>query len=342
MEKYISNVVSPKVSIAPMVDRTDRHFRYFARILTKKPLLYTEMISCQGIINGNRKQLLDFNTIEKPLSLQIAGSSPEEIYEAVKIADNWDYDEINLNAGCPSDRVSGNLMGATLMAYPKLVKEMVDAMASATKKPITVKHRIGIDGKNILPQCFNRTLLDRYEDMVNFISIVEKSRVHRFIIHARIAILEGLSPKENREIPPLRYEEVYRLKKEFSHLNIEINGGIKTLEEINHHLKFVNGTMIGRAAYNNSFILRELDSLYNKGEINNISRKEVIEEFIPYIESLENLGGNSFYAIKHMIGLFEGKPGSKRWRQILGTPASKNIKASELLKIALKELPLEI
>ena len=342
MEKYISNVVSPKVSIAPMVDRTDRHFRYFARILTKKPLLYTEMISCQGIINGNRKQLLDFNTIEKPLSLQIAGSSPEEIYEAVKIADNWDYDEINLNAGCPSDRVSGNLMGATLMAYPKLVKEMVDAMASATKKPITVKHRIGIDGKNILPQCFNRTLLDRYEDMVNFISIVEKSRVHRFIIHARIAILEGLSPKENREIPPLRYEEVYRLKKEFSHLNIEINGGIKTLEEINHHLKFVNGAMIGRAAYNNSFMLRELDSLYNKGEINNISRKEVIEEFIPYIESLENLGGNSFYAIKHMIGLFEGKPGSKRWRQILGTPASKNIKASELLKIALKELPLEI
>ncbi|WP_032122358.1 tRNA dihydrouridine(20/20a) synthase DusA [Clostridium amazonitimonense] len=339
MEKYISNVVSPKVSIAPMVDKTDRHFRYFARILTKKPLLYTEMISCQGIINGNRKQLLDFNTIEKPLSLQIAGSSPEEIYAAVKIADNWDYDEINLNAGCPSDRVSGNLMGATLMAYPKLVKEMVDAMASATKKPITVKHRIGINGKNILPQCFNRTLLDRYEDMVNFISIVEKSRVHRFTIHARIAILEGLSPKENREIPPLRYEEVYRLKKEFSHLNIEINGGIKTLEDINHHLKFVNSVMIGRAAYNNSFMLRELDSLYNKGEINSISRKEVIEEFIPYIESLENFGGNSFYAIKHMIGLFEGKPGSKKWRQILGTPASKNIKASELLKIALKELP---
>lgn len=342
MEKYISNTHSPKVSIAPMVDITDRHFRYFARILTKKPLLYTEMISCQGIINGNRNKLLDFNKIEKPLSLQIAGSTPEEIYAAIKIADNWDYDEINLNAGCPSDRVSGNFMGATLMAYPKLVKEMVDAMRSATKKPITIKHRIGIDGKNILPSSFHRTLLDSYQDMFDFISIVEKSKIDRFIIHARIAILDGLSPKENREIPPLRYEDVYRLKKEFPYLNMEINGGIKTLEEINHHLKFVNSVMIGRAAYNNSFMLRELDSLYTKGEINNISRKDVIDEFIPYIENLENLGGNSFYAIKHIIGLFEGRPGSKRWKQILGTPASQNIKASDLLKIALKELPKEV
>ncbi|MDP4089532.1 MAG: tRNA dihydrouridine(20/20a) synthase DusA, partial [Bacillota bacterium] len=210
MDEYLSQTPSPMVSIAPMVDKTDRHFRYFSRILTSKALLYTEMITCQAILHGDRNKLLDFSPEEKPVALQIAGSSPEEVYEAVRLAEDWDYDEINLNVGCPSDRVSGNCMGAALMAYPELVHDMLEAMRKATTKPVTVKHRIGIEGRNVLPETFTRTLFDRYEDMVNFVTTIKKAQVDRFIIHARIAILEGLSPKENREIPPLRYDEVYR------------------------------------------------------------------------------------------------------------------------------------
>ena len=341
MDKYISKIPSPLVSIAPMVDRTDKHFRYFARLLTSHTLLYTEMITAQAIIKGDRNKVLDFDPFEKPLALQIAGSTPEEIYEAVKIAEQWDYDEINLNIGCPSDRVSGNCMGAALMAYPELVREMVESTRKATNKPVTVKHRIGIEGKNILPESFNRTLLDSYEDMVNFVTIVGKAPVDRFIVHARIAILEGLSPKENREIPPLRYDEVYRLKDEFPHLKIEINGGIKTLVDIQRHLEKVDSVMIGRVAYDDPFMLRELDSLFT-GKINKISRGEVIESLIPYIEALESQGENSHYAIKHTLGLFTGKSGSRLYKQLLGTPISSGISASEILRKALRELPADV
>jgi tRNA-dihydrouridine synthase A len=342
VERYISRVSPPKVSIAPMVDRTDRHFRYFCRLLTKRSLLYTEMITAHAIMNGDRSRLLDFDPLEKPLALQIAGSTPKEIYEAVKVSENWDYDEINLNAGCPSDRVSGNEMGACLMAYPELVAEMVAAMKEATKKPVTVKHRIGIERKNILPASFERTLLDRYEDMVNFVTTTEKSGVDRFIIHARIAILEGLSPKENREIPPLRYEEVYRLKRDFPHLNIEINGGIKTVEEMEEHLKHVDGIMVGRAAYEDPFILTQADRLFETGEVNSITRREIINNLIPYVERMEALGTAPHHILRHILGLFFDKRGSKLWKQLTSPPYPKGYDGKQLLVRALKELPQEV
>src|SRR5690554_5445791 len=195
-----------------MVDITDRHFRYFCRLLTKKSMLYTEMITSSAIIHGDRNKLLDFDSFEKPIALQIAGCDKKEIQKAVKIAEEWDYDEINLNVGCPSDRVSGNQMGATLMAYPDLVGEIIEAMKKETKKPITVKHRIGIDGTNILPNSLPKLVFDKYEDLEYFVKVLSNVGVDHLIIHARIAILEGLSPRDNRKIPPLRYDEVYRIK----------------------------------------------------------------------------------------------------------------------------------
>lgn len=335
-------IIPPKVSIAPMVDVTDKHFRYFMRLLTKKALLYTEMITCEGIYHGDEEKLLAFNSVEHPVALQIAASSVEQIKKAMPKIKNWDYDEINLNAGCPSDRVSGNLMGACLMAYPELVRDMLFTIKEYTDKPVTVKHRIGIDGKNILPSDFKRTLFDTYEDMHHFVSVIREAKPERYTIHARIAILEGLSPKENREIPPLRYEEVYRLKEEFPELSIEINGGFKTIEEIKAQLDKVDSVMIGRLARDNPFVMKYVDSIYGESSSSKLTRRQIIEEFISYAELCQDKGENAYYAIRHMDGLFLGKRGSKRWKQILNTPASHNIKASELLRISLKELPQEV
>jgi len=200
--------IKNKISVAPMVDKTDRNFRNFVRMINKDVTLYTEMITAQAIVKGDTDYILGFDEVENPIVLQISASNKKEAYEAVKIAEEYNYDEINLNVGCPSDRVSGNAMGAYLMAFPELVAEIVHEMKKATKKPVSIKHRIGIDGKGVLPDSFDRTLLDRYEDMLNFINITEQAGVNKYIIHARIAILAGLDPKENREIPPLRYDEV--------------------------------------------------------------------------------------------------------------------------------------
>ena len=274
-----------KISIAPMVDRTDRNFRNFVRMINKDVLLYTEMITAQAILNGDLDYILGFDEVEHPIALQIAATNPKEAYQAVKIAEKYAYDEINLNVGCPSDRVSGNMMGAYLMAFPEEVANIVKAMKDATSKPISIKHRIGIDGKNILPDTFERTLLDKYEDMMNFIHITEKSGVNKYIIHARIAILAGLDPKQNRSIPPLRYDEVYRVKKENPNLHIEINGGVKTVEEIDEHLKHVDSVMLGREIYDNPMILTEFGKYYgSEGEIN-ITRKGIIEKMIHYVEN---------------------------------------------------------
>ena len=339
MKKLIE---APRVSIAPMIDVTDKHFRYFMRLITKKALLYTEMLTCEGIFHGDAHRLLNFNEIEHPVALQIAASSTEQIKRAMPIINKWNYDEINLNAGCPSDRVSGNLMGACLMAYPELVRDMIKTIKEFTDKPVTVKHRIGIEGRNILPASFTRTLLDTYEDMNHFVSIVDEAKPDSYIIHARIAILEGLSPKENRDIPPLRYEEVYRLKDEHPELNIEINGGFKNLEAMKVQMALLDGVMIGRIAKDNPFLLRGVDALYKGGVFNHISRREIIEEYIPYVEACEGEGENAYMAIKHMDGLFTGVRGSKRWKQIINTSASQGIKASELLRMALRELPQDV
>lgn len=319
-----------KISIAPMVDRTDRNFRNFVRMINKDVLLYTEMITAQAILNGDLDYILGFDEVEHPIVLQIAATNPEEAYRAVKIAEKYNYDEINLNVGCPSDRVSGNMMGAYLMAFPKEVANIVKAMKEATNKPISIKHRIGIDGKNILPASFERTLLDKYEDMVNFINTTKEIGVNKYIIHARIAILAGLDPKQNRSIPPLRYDEVYRVKKEYPELHIEINGGIKSVKEIDEHLNYVDSVMLGREIYDNPMILTEFGK-YNGKEIN-ITRKEIIEKMIYYVENMEKQQLRPHLFLMHTHGLFHNIRGSKAWKRAINEPKADSRTLRELLK----------
>ena len=324
------NVVENKISIAPMVDRTDKNFRNFVRMINKDVLLYTEMITAQAILNGDLDYILGFNEVEHPIVLQIAATNPKEAYEAIKIAEKYNYDEINLNVGCPSDRVSGNMMGAYLMGFPEEVADIVRAMKDATSKPISIKHRIGIDGKNILPESFERTLLDKYEDMMNFINITRRAGVNKYIIHARIAILAGLDPKQNRTIPPLRYDEVYRVKNENPDLHIEINGGIKTIEEIDNHLKYVDSVMLGREVYDNPMILTEFGKYYGK-EIN-ITRKEIIEKMIYYVENMEKQSLRPHLFLMHTHGLFHNVRGSKAWKRAINEPKANSDTLRELLK----------
>lgn len=331
-----------RISIAPMVDITDRYFRYFCRLLTKKSMLYTEMITSSAIIHGDRNKLLDFDPFEKPITLQIAGCNKKEIGEAVKIAEDWDYDEINLNVGCPSDRVSGNQMGATLMAYPELVAELYQAMKRETNKAVTVKHRIGIDGTNILPSSLSKVIFDEYKDLEYFVKVLSDVGVRHLIIHARIAILEGLSPKDNREIPPIRYDEVYKIKENFPELFIEINGGIKTIESIEEHLNHVDGVMLGRVAHDNPFLLREVDQFFDGGQVNNISRREVIKGLIDYAERFGEDQKIGYQALKNNLGLFHNKRGSKLWRQLLTPPWEEANNTRDILERALKLLPKEV
>ena len=319
-----------KISIAPMVDRTDRNFRNFVRMINKDVLLYTEMITAQAILNGDLDYILGFDEVEHPIVLQIAATNPEEAYKAVKIAEKYNYDEINLNVGCPSDRVSGNMMGAYLMAFPKEVANIVKAMKEATDKPISIKHRIGIDGKNILPASFERTLLDKYEDMVNFINTTKEIGVNKYIIHARIAILAGLDPKQNRSIPPLRYDEVYRVKKEYPDLHIEINGGIKSVKEIDEHLNYVDSVMLGREIYDNPMILTEFGKYYGKDI--NITRKEIIEKMIYYVENMERQQLRPHLFLMHTHGLFHNIRGSKAWKRAINEPKADSRTLRELLK----------
>ena len=319
-----------KISIAPMVDRTDRNFRNFVRMINKDVLLYTEMITAQAILNGDLDYILGFDEVEHPIVLQIAATNPEEAYKAVKIAEKYNYDEINLNVGCPSDRVSGNMMGAYLMAFPKEVANIVKAMKEATGKPISIKHRIGIDGKNILPSSFERTLLDKYEDMVNFINTNKETGVNKYIIHARIAILAGLDPKQNRSIPPLRYDEVYRVKKEYPDLHIEINGGIKSVKEIDEHLKYVDSVMLGREIYDNPMILTEFGKYYGKDI--NITRKEIIEKMIYYVENMERQQLRPHLFLMHTHGLFHNIRGSKAWKRAINEPKADSETLRELLE----------
>lgn len=319
------------ISVAPMVDRTDRHFRNFIRMINKDILLYTEMVTAQAIINGDLEYVLGIDDIENPIVLQIAATNKREAYEAVKIAENYNYDEINLNVGCPSDRISGNMMGAYLMAFPELVAEIVTEMKKATKKPISIKHRIGIDGKNVLPSNFERTLLDQYEDMINFINITEKADIKKYIVHARIAVLAGLDPKQNREIPPLRYDEVYRLKGEKPYLHIEINGGIKTVNEIDIHLKYVDSVMIGREIYDNPMIVAQFGKYYNKSI--EISRKEILEKMIRYVEKIEQENKRPHSFLMHTHGLFHGVRGSKYWKREINHPSANSETLKKLIQL---------
>lgn len=293
------------LSIAPMMDRTDRHYRYFMRQITRRTLLYTEMVTSAAIKHGDRAYLLGFSPQENPLALQVGGDNPQDLAECARIAEDMGYDEINLNVGCPSDRVQSGHFGACLMKTPLLVAQCIEAMSAATKIPVSVKHRIGVDE------------LDRYEDMQNFVRILSESGCRRFSIHARKAWLQGLSPKDNREVPPLRYADVHRIKQEFPHLFIEINGGLITLEQAHEQLKYVDAVMIGRAAYDNPYLFATSDREFFGDETPIRSRLEVAEAMIAYIDEWMVRGLKLHKITRHMLQLFHGQAGSRLWKRIL-------------------------
>ena len=300
------------ISIAPMMDRTDRHYRFMMRKITRKTLLYTEMVHCKAILHGNKDRLIGFDSQEKPLALQVGGDDPKELAQCAQIAEEWGYDEINMNVGCPSSRVQSGNFGACLMAQPERVAEGVSRMRDACSIPVTVKHRIGIDD------------LDRYEDMYRFVDIVSKAGSDRFSVHARKAWLKGLSPKENRNIPPLRYEEIFRLKQEFPQLHIEINGGVRSQEEMHRHLKHVDAVMIGRAAYDNPWLFSSVDSSFFGAPDLGFSRIEVLESMIPYFEERMAKGVKMMSLTRHMLQLFSHRKGAKLWKRELGEASAKN------------------
>lgn len=300
-----------RVSVAPMMDWTTKDYRFFARLFNPNIILYTEMVTTGAILFGDAKRHLDFNKQEHPLVLQLGGSDPKDLALSSKMAQDWGYEEINLNVGCPSDRVQNNKIGACLMAEPELVATCIAQMQQDVQIPVHVKHRIGIDD------------MQSYEEMLHFVDTVAKTGCTYFVVHARIALLKGLSPKENRDVPPLRYEDVYRLKQERPHLTIEINGGIKTVEETQHHLKYVDGVMIGREAYHNPYLLAELgESLW---QLPPPDRFDIIEQMIPYIEKRLAEGAPLSIITRHILGLFQNLPGARKWRQALSGGQAKSL-----------------
>ena len=293
-----------KVSVAPMMDCTDRHERFFLRLISKNTLLYTEMIVSEAINRGDKKKLLEFNINEKPVALQIGGSSPELLAEASKIGEDFGYDEINLNLGCPSKKVEKNKFGACLMKEPNLVADCLSKMQSATKLPVTIKTRIGYDN------------VEDYENFYNFISTLRDTGVKTFIIHSRKAILGKFTPKQNLNIPPLKYDYVYNLKKDFLNEEIIINGGITSTDEIKSHLTKTDGVMIGRAAYHTPYLLAEIEKeIFNNEDIP--SRQEVIENLIPYVREELKKGTRLNQIMRHTLGLFHGQAGASYWKRYL-------------------------
>tara|TARA_Y100000591_G_scaffold270373_1_gene245206 strand:- start:130 stop:1122 length:993 start_codon:yes stop_codon:yes gene_type:complete len=293
-----------KVSVAPMMDCTDRHERYFLRLISKNVLLYTEMIVDEAINRGDEKKLLEFNINEKPVALQLGGSSANLLSQAAKIGEDFGYDEINLNLGCPSKKVEKNKFGACLMKEPNLVADCLSKMQSVTKLPVTIKTRIGYDN------------VEDYENFHKFISIIKETGVKTFIIHARKAMLGNFTPKQNLNIPPLKYEYVYKLKKDFPKEQIIINGGITSVDEIKPHLEKTDGVMIGRAAYHTPYILAEIEKeIFNNDKV--LSRQEVIEQLIPYIKNELNKGTRLNQIMRHTLGLFHGQNGASYWKRYL-------------------------
>ena len=299
-----SSLPPRRVSVAPMMDWTDRHCRYFHRQITRHTWLYTEMVTTGSVIYGDAARQLDFNQEEQPVALQLGGSDPGDLAKCAKLGQQWGYDEINLNCGCPSERVVRGAFGACLMAEPRLVADCVKAMHDAVDIDISVKHRIGIDD------------VDTYGFVRDFVGTVAEAGCKIFIVHARNAILKGLSPKENREIPPLKYDFVYQLKRDFPELEIIINGGIRTVEEIDEHLKHLDGVMIGREAYHNPWLLSVFDERYYGDAAQTKSRLQVVESMLPYIEAQVATGGPRMNSIvRHMLGLMSGLRGARLFRQ---------------------------
>ncbi len=293
-----------KVSIAPMMDCTDRHERYFLRLISKNVLLYTEMIVSEAISRGDKKKLLSFNINEKPVALQIGGSSPKLLAEATRVGEEFGYDEINLNLGCPSKKVEKNKFGACLMKEPNLVADCLSKMQSVSSLPITIKTRIGYDNT------------EDYENLYNFITVLKNTGIKTFIIHARKAVLGKFTPKQNLNIPPLKYDFVYRLKEDFPDKEIIINGGISSVNEIKNHLKKVDGVMIGRAAYHSPYLLAEIEKEIFNNE-NSPSREKVIEKLLIYVKEEIKKGTRLNQIMRHTLGLFHGQTGSSFWKRYL-------------------------
>lgn len=306
-----------------MMDRTDRHFRFFMRQITQRTLLYTEMVTAQAILHGDRQRLLGFDPAERPLALQIGGDDPQQLAICARIGADMGYDEINLNVGCPSSRVQEGHFGACLMAQPERVADCVSAMQSAVSIPVTVKHRIGIDSR------------DRYEDMEHFVTTVAAAGCRRFTVHARKAWLQGLSPKDNRNIPPLRYGDVYRLKRAHPDLWIEINGGIKTMVEAHQHLNQTDAVMIGRAAYDTPYLLATVDQDIYGDDRPVRSRQQVVQAMFSYVERWNARGYKLHTISRHMLQLFHGRPGSRAWKRYLTENACHPQAGADVLATAL-------
>ncbi len=317
---------SLRFSIAPMLDWTDRHCRYFLRQISRHTLLYTEMVTTGAILQG-RGDYLAYHEAEHPIALQLGGSDPAALAQCAKIAEARGYDELNLNVGCPSDRVQNGRFGACLMAYPELVAECVAAMQAEVKIPVTVKSRIGIDDQ------------DSYDFLRAFLDKVSAAGCHTFILHARKAWLSGLSPKENREIPPLDYERVYQVKRDYPHLTLSINGGITSMEEVLRHLQQVDGVMVGREAYQNPYLLAQVDRLIFGDDAEVPSRHEVVRRMLPYIQQELAKGNHLSHITRHMLGLFQGLPGARAWRRHLSEQAPRPGADLSVLLAAMAHVP---
>lgn len=311
-----------RFSVAPMLDWTTRHCRYFHRQFSQHALLYTEMVTTQAIIHAKYDHL-DFDLFEQPVALQLGGSDPEQLKNCAILAEQRGYSEVNLNVGCPSDRVQNGMFGACLMAKGDLVAQCVQSMQNVVDIPVTVKTRIGIDD------------LDSYGFLCDFVQKVQQAGCQELIVHARKAWLSGLSPKQNREIPPLDYERVYQLKRDFPSLSISINGGIKTIEEMKNHLLYVDGVMIGREAYQNPSLLGQVDRVLFDPQAEIITPRQAIEKMLPYIEQQLTQGVYLNHIVRHMLGAFQQCKGARQWRRYLSENACKQGAGIEVLETAL-------
>lgn len=312
-----------RLCIAPMLDWTDRYCRYFLRQISRQVVLYTEMVTTGALLHRDPARFLDHHPDEHPIALQLGGSEPGALAACARLAEEWRYDEVNLNVGCPSDRVQSGRFGACLMAEPPLVADCVAAMSEATGLPVSVKHRIGIDD------------MDSYEELSQFIATVSQAGCSTFIVHARKAWLQGLSPKQNREIPPLQYEVVHRLKQDFPQLEIILNGGLKTLPQMEQQLRQVDGVMIGREAYQNPWILAQVDARIFGETDSPRTRQQIVEQMWPFVEQQLALGVPVHRVTRHMLGLFQGQPGARAWRRHLSENVHRPGTGPEILNEAL-------
>ncbi len=311
------------MSVAPMLDWTDRHCRYFHRLLSRQTLLYTEMVTTGALLHGDVARHLRFNTEEHPVALQLGGSEPVELARCAALGEQWGYDEINLNCGCPSERVQRGAFGACLMAEPQLVADCVKAMVDAVSVPVTVKHRIGIDKT------------ESYAFVRDFVGAVSEAGCSTFIVHARNAWLKGLSPKENREVPPLRYELVHQLKREFPHLTIVVNGGITNSEQVAQQLQQLDGVMVGREAYHNPWWLSDWDAAFYGAAPSGLTRETVEAQMVDYMTREMAEHGTPWHAIaRHMLGLRHGLPGARRWRQVWSDHKLKALDPNDVMALA--------